>query len=100
MDPTTTSLELLPAPHVCDSNFNHPTRFCRLSVRRHLRLFVNGVEASNLTVGGNINVSTGVLRIGGDAVWGQYFSGLIDEVRIYNRALSSSEIQTDMNTPL
>jgi len=26
--------------------------------------------------------------------------GLIDEVRIYNRALSGSQIQTDMNTPV
>jgi len=33
-------------------------------------------------------------------VWGEYFTGRIDEVRIYNRALSQAEIQTDMNTPL
>jgi len=31
---------------------------------------------------------------------GYYFKGLIDEVRIYNRALSQAEIQTIMNTPL
>ncbi len=30
----------------------------------------------------------------------KYFKGSIDEIRIYNRALSQSEIQTDMNTPL
>jgi hypothetical protein len=63
-----------------------------------LRLFVNGVEASNKAVSGSIVGSSGVLRIGGNAVWGEYFSGLIDEVRIYNRALSTVEIQTDMNT--
>ena len=28
------------------------------------------------------------------------WNGLIDEIRIYNRALNQSEIQTDMNTPL
>ena len=28
------------------------------------------------------------------------FSGLIDEVRIYNRALTATEIQTDMNTAI
>jgi len=44
--------------------------------------------------------STGALRIGGNNVWGEYFQGLVDEVRIYNRALSPAEIQTDMNTPL
>jgi hypothetical protein len=31
---------------------------------------------------------------------GYYFAGVIDEVRIYNRALSGSEILTIMNTPL
>ncbi|MFC6375603.1 LamG-like jellyroll fold domain-containing protein, partial [Nonomuraea thailandensis] len=33
-------------------------------------------------------------------LWGEHFNGLIDEVRIYNRALSTTEIQTDMSTPL
>ena len=27
-------------------------------------------------------------------------NGLIDEVRIYNRALTAGELQTDMNTPI
>jgi len=40
------------------------------------------------------------LRFGGNSIWGEYFQGLIDEVRIYNRALSQSEIQSDMNTPV
>ena len=31
---------------------------------------------------------------------GFYFNGMIDEVRIYNRALTQSEIQADMNTPV
>ena len=47
---------------------------------------------------GAIKTSTGALRIGGNSIWGEYFSGSIDEVRIYNRALSAAEIQTDMNT--
>jgi hypothetical protein len=63
-----------------------------------LRLFMNGVQVSSKAVIGSIKTSTGVLRIGGNAIWGEYFSGLIDEVRIYNRALSAAEIQTDMNT--
>src|SRR2546422_5448745 len=37
------------------------------------------------------------LRIGGNSVSGEYFRGVIDEVRIYNRALAASEIQTDMS---
>ena len=50
---------------------------------------------------GNIDVSTGPLRIGGNGVFpGEFFQGRIDEVRVYNRALSPSEIQTDMNAPV
>jgi hypothetical protein len=65
-----------------------------------LRIFVNGVQASSLAVTGGIKSSTGALRIGGNNIWGEFFSGLIDEVRIYNRALSAAELQTDMTTPV
>ena len=47
---------------------------------------------------GSIIPSTGVLRIGGDAVWGDYFQGYIDEVRIYNKALSNAQIINDSIT--
>ena len=63
-----------------------------------LRLYVNGTQVSSKAVTGSMPNSTGVLRIGGNSVWGEYFAGLIDNVRVYNRALSASEIQTDMNT--
>jgi hypothetical protein len=39
------------------------------------------------------------LFIGGNTYWGEYFAGLIDGVRLYNRALSIVEIQTNMLTP-
>ncbi|MEU7004513.1 LamG-like jellyroll fold domain-containing protein [Nonomuraea sp. NPDC046570] len=31
---------------------------------------------------------------------GRRFDGLIDDVRIYNRALTATEIKTDMNAPV
>ena len=52
-----------------------------------LRLYVNGTLVSPAAVAGSIVTSTGALRIGGNAIWGEFFSGLIDEVRVYNRAL-------------
>jgi hypothetical protein len=64
------------------------------------RLFVNGQEVSNRAQSGPISTSAGLLRIGGNQVWGEYFQGRIDEVRVYNRALSQAEIQSDMNTPV
>jgi hypothetical protein len=65
-----------------------------------LRLYVNGVEMGSQAVSGAIVASTLPLQIGGNAVWGEYFTGLIDEVRVYNRALSMSEIQIDMTAPI
>jgi hypothetical protein len=65
-----------------------------------LRLYINGVQVSTANVTGNMGVSANALRIGGSTALAQYFTGLIDEVRIYNRALSQVEIQTDMNTPI
>jgi glucose/arabinose dehydrogenase len=63
-----------------------------------LRLYVNGTQASSRAVPGSMVASTGALRIGGNSVWGEWFAGLIDEIRIYNRALSATEVQNDMNT--
>jgi fibronectin type 3 domain-containing protein len=38
--------------------------------------------------------------MGGNTIYGEYYAGLIDEVRVYNRALSATEIQADMNLPV
>jgi hypothetical protein len=64
----------------------------------NMRLYTNGVQAASRAQSGLIQTSTGSLSIGGDALYGQHFAGRIDEVRIYNRALTATEIQTDMNT--
>jgi predicted phage tail protein len=56
------------------------------------------VQASSVAYTGSIATSTYPLQLGGDSIYGQYFQGVIDEVRVYTRALSQSEIQTDMNT--
>jgi PKD repeat protein len=62
------------------------------------RLYVNGVLVSTRAQTGLIKQSNGVLRIGGNSIWGNYFNGLIDEVKIYNRGLSLAEIQKEYNT--
>jgi hypothetical protein len=65
-----------------------------------LRIYVNGVQAASKPVSGTIRTSTGVLRIGGNSIWGEWFAGLIDEVRVYNTALTAAEIQADMTKPV
>ena len=68
-----------------------------------VQLFVNGVLAASQQQSGIIDNTSQPMYIGGDPLWdsdrsdyNRYFDGLIDEVRIYNRALSQSEIQNDM----
>jgi hypothetical protein len=66
-----------------------------------LRIFHNGQLSASQASAGAIDVASGVLRIGGNSVWSnEGFPGVIDEVRIYNRALSATEIQADMTTPV
>ncbi|WP_344943855.1 LamG-like jellyroll fold domain-containing protein [Sphaerisporangium flaviroseum] len=64
------------------------------------RLYVNGTQVAQVPVAGDALDDGGVRRIDGNAFWGEFYSGLIDEVRVYNRAQSLAEIQTDMNTPI
>jgi PKD repeat protein len=64
------------------------------------KFYMNGVLVSSRAQTGAIQASTGALRIGGDSIWGEYFKGMIDDVRIYNRAMSNSEIQADMLSPV
>jgi hypothetical protein len=65
-----------------------------------LRLYVNGTQVGSQPWSGTIGGSTSPLTIGGDAVFGQYFAGTVDEIRVYNVPLSQSQIQTDMATPI
>jgi hypothetical protein len=64
------------------------------------RLYVNGTQVATNALGGDAVTSTGALRFGGNTVWGEWFAGAIDEVRIYNRALSAAEIVSDRDTPI
>ena len=65
-----------------------------------LRLYINGVQAASVAISGSIATSNGPLRIGGNSLWGEFFQGRIDEVRVYSRTLTQTEIQNDMNTPV
>jgi hypothetical protein len=61
-----------------------------------LRVYVNGVQKGSRTTTGLISVGNGPLKLGGNAIFGEWFKGLIDDVRVWNRALSASEVRTDM----
>ncbi|MEK7317429.1 MAG: LamG-like jellyroll fold domain-containing protein, partial [Candidatus Eisenbacteria bacterium] len=65
-----------------------------------LRLYLNGVEVGSRGETDSLPTSGGPLSLGGDALFGQYFSGTLDEVRIYSRALTPLELQDDMASPI
>jgi hypothetical protein len=66
-----------------------------------LRVYVNGALVRTQNFSGNIITTNSPLRIGGNAIWNdEFFAGQIDDVRVYNRALSLAEVQTGMNTPV
>ena len=68
----------------------------------HLKLYIDGQEESTNTdksvVGRNISY-TGPLYIGRNHNYSDnwYYTGVIDDLRLYNRALSQSEIQALYN---
>ena len=49
-----------------------------------LALYVNGTQVATLFASGPIVSTTGLLKIGGNGIWGEWFNGLIDEVRIWS----------------
>ncbi len=68
-----------------------------------LSTYVNGVLDNGTLTGGPVPASQVNRTVNvniGRRTGGYYFNGIIDEVRVYNRALSAAQIQSDMNTPL
>jgi PKD repeat protein len=64
-----------------------------------MRIYINGTEVASRAQNGAMASTTGALMIGGNSVVpGKNWTGKIDEVRIYNRALAPAEVVTDMNT--
>ncbi|WP_066944441.1 LamG-like jellyroll fold domain-containing protein [Microtetraspora fusca] len=64
------------------------------------RLYINGeLVGGHSGAGQGINTSWSTLRIGSSSR-GEYFHGLIDEVRVYNVALTRDQILVDMNQPI
>ena len=59
-----------------------------------VQLYVNGVRETGALTAGTINTKAGAsMRIGANET-GNFFTGLIDDVRVYDRALTAEEIGT------
>jgi type II secretory pathway pseudopilin PulG len=60
------------------------------------KIYVNGAQSGNTDtqISGNISVGTASINLGRDGCCNRYyFNGKIDDVRVYNRALSADEIK-------
>ena len=57
-----------------------------------MQLYINGVPDTGLVTAQRLSANANSVMIGGFGVLGAPFSGFIDEVAIYNRALTSNEI--------
>ena len=60
-------------------------------------VYVNGLPKSSKTLSGPLNTAVADLQIGAinyPGVLTSFFDGLVDEVQVYNRALSASEVAT------
>ena len=98
----------LPGGYAGTGNLPAPTKLAT-NAWSHIA-FTNDATASKLYVNGSlaatgppqtIPVSNGALKIGGDAIWpGEFFDGVIDEVRVYNKALTAAQVTSDMNTAI
>ena len=64
-----------------------------------VRLYVNGALVDHQDRRpGSITTSGSPLHFGGNQGLGEWFQGRMDDIRVYNRALAATELQTDMNT--
>jgi Concanavalin A-like lectin/glucanases superfamily len=61
-----------------------------------MAIYYNGVNVGSAPTSGphTIPINANTLRIGADSTGGSMFNGMIDEPRIFSRALSAAEIQT------
>ena len=68
--------------------------------RVNLRLYVNGTQVGVQPATPALVASSGPFRMGGNSIWDEWYSGLIDEVRVYNRALTAPQVQSDLATAI
>lgn len=76
-----------PSNAIVHTNLNH------IALRydgQNSRIYVNGVAVSTTQISRKLSLQQGV--IGATHSWGEYFSGFISSIRVFNTALSDEEI--------
>lgn len=65
-----------------------------------MRLYINGTLAGSKEVIGTFSTNNNPLTIGNQPGYNEFFAGSMDEVRIWNRALTQCEIQSNKDCQL
>ncbi|MDX1952258.1 MAG: FG-GAP-like repeat-containing protein [Verrucomicrobiota bacterium] len=63
-------------------------------------LYVNGELKATAAVAADFNPTAAGTRFGGEVCCGNYFPGLLDNIRVWNKALSGADILANLNTTL
>jgi chitodextrinase len=83
---------------IADNNWHHIAVVFTRSTSR-VRIYVDGASKANASRNLEADNPAHVIRIG-SVIGTRSFSGLIDEVRVYSRALTATEVATAMSTPV
>jgi len=79
--------------------YNHWYHVAITYDKEEVVIYIDGVRSANKTFfGAYMPTSGGIFRIGGTPYANQYFNGSIDELLIFNRSLSSSEVASLYNS--
>ncbi|HSX42846.1 MAG TPA: LamG-like jellyroll fold domain-containing protein [Candidatus Saccharimonadales bacterium] len=65
-----------------------------------VQFYLNGTLKTTVPLTATITARGNAFRLGADSNTQQFYKGTMDDVRVYNRALTAAEITTDMNTGL
>ncbi|MBI5217863.1 MAG: hypothetical protein HY958_02920 [Bacteroidia bacterium] len=75
--------------NLVDGNWHHAIGVYDGSL---MSLYIDGLLVNSSANFGTINETNDALTIGRSESWNEYYNGLIDDIRIYNRALTPAEI--------
>jgi hypothetical protein len=78
--------------HISDKDLTQWHHYAGSFDGQTLKIYEDGELVNSADYTGDIDNDSGNLYIGRDDVYGRYFHGFLDEVFIYNRALSDSEV--------
>ena len=65
-----------------------------------VRTYVNGTLVNTQALSATITARGNPMNIGADASTAQFYKGMLDDLRIYNRVLTQAQVQSDMTTPV